>query len=408
MAELKLTQDGARAMLLAAQGLDRRPRRKATKADVLAAIRRMGALQIDTISVVARSPYLVLWSRLGAYEPRWLDELLAEGRIFEYWSHEACFLPVEDYPLYRHRMLDPRSMGWKYSHGWIERHRDQAERVLGHIRDHGPARSADFERKDGQAGGWWEWKPEKRALESLFTAGELMIARREGFQRVYDLRERVLPEWSDARLPSPAQAHRALVTNAVRALGVAKAKWVADYFRMAKKEAPSIVHALAKEGAIIPVEVDGWKEPGYAHPDHLPLLDQVAAGGARPTLTTLLSPFDPLVWDRARGRELFGFDYRLECYTPGPKRVYGYYTLPILRRGALIGRLDAKAHRKDGVFEVKALYLEPGVRASAAPMADVARAVRECAAWHGTPEAVVRRSDPAPAAEALRAALAEG
>ena len=395
MTEIRLSIDAARALLLAAQGLDRRPRRKATRADVLAAIRRMGALQIDTIHVVARSPYLVLWSRLGAYEPRWLDELLAERAIFEYWSHEACFLPIEDYPLYRHRMLDPHSMGWKYSHGWIEKHPEQAERVLRAVREGGPVRSADFERRDGKGtAGWWGWKPEKRALESLLTAGELMIARRENFQRVYDLRQRVLPGWDDARVPPHGQAQRALALKAVRALGVARARWVADYFRMAKRETPAVVRALADEGELITVDVEGWKEPGYVHPENRALAAAAAAGEVRPTLTTLLSPFDPLVWDRARAVELFGFDYRLECYTPAPKRRYGYFTLPVLRRGALVGRLDAKAHRREGVFEVKALYLEPGVRATRGLLADVAGALRECAAWHGTPEVVIRRSDP--------------
>ena len=406
MSDIHLSQAAARALMLAAQGLDRRPRRKATKADVLAAIRRMEVLQIDTIHVVARSPYLVLWSRLGAYEPRWLDELLAERALFEYWAHEACFLPIESWPLLRHRMLDPHSLGWKYSHGWIEKHPEQAERVLSHIREHGPARSADFERQDGKGGGWWGWKPEKRALESLLTAGELMIARRENFQRVYDLRQRVLPDWDDARVPPHGQAQRALALKAVRALGVAKAKWVADYFRMPKKETPALVRALAEEGALLPAAVEGWKEPAYVHPDHRALAESAAAGKIKPTLTTLLSPFDPIVWDRRRGVELFGFDYRLECYTPAPKRRYGYFTLPILRRGALVGRLDPKAHRKEGVFEVKALYLEPGVRATRGLLTDVAGAIRECAAWHGTPEVVVRRSDPPEIANLLAEEIA--
>src|SRR3712207_5376511 len=146
-------------------------------------VRRMAVLQIDSISVVARSPYLVLWSRLGAYEPRWLDELLAEGKIFEYWSHEACFLPAEDFPLYRHRMLDAESQGWHYSRAWVEAHRLEVERLLAHVREHGAVRSADFERTDGKPGGWWEWKTEKRVLEMLFTSGDLMIARRQNFQR---------------------------------------------------------------------------------------------------------------------------------------------------------------------------------------------------------------------------------
>ena len=402
---MRLTQEGARALMLAAQGLDRRPRRRATKADVLAAIRRMRVLQIDTISVVARSPYLVLWSRLGAYEPRWLEELLAEGALFEYWAHEACFVPVEDFALFRHRMLDPAAMGWKYRATFIAEHRDEVERLLATVRERGPVRSADFERVDGGGGGWWEWKPEKRILESLFTAGELMIARRDNFQRVYDVRERVLPGWSDDQLPPLEQVERELALRAVRALGVARASWVADYFRTSRRATPLLPPRLADEGALLRVEVDGWKEPGYVHPDYAELA--ASAGTIRPTLTTLLSPFDPLVWDRARARELWGFDYRLECYTPGPKRRWGYFVLPILRRGALVGRMDAKAHRRDGVFEVKALFLEPGVRASEALARDVAGAVRECAAWHGTPRVVVGAAEPAAFGERVGALAAE-
>jgi hypothetical protein len=404
MPDLRLDLPAARALLLAAQGLDRRPRRKAAKRDVLATIRRMGVLQIDTISVVNRSPYFVLWSRLGAYDAKWLDQLLAEGKLFEYWAHEACFLPIEDFPLFRNRMLDRSWTKWRYSHAVMEKNADVVSRILATIREHGPVRSADFER-EGRGGGWWEWKPEKRILESLFTAGELMIARREGFQRIYDLRERVLPSWSDAQLPSTDDAHRALALKAVRALGVAKAKWVADYFRMGKKPTPVLVRGLANEGALLEVQVEGWKEPGYVHPDHHALAERAAAGKVKPVLTTLLSPFDPIVWDRTRGSELFGFEYRIECYTPAPKRVYGYFVLPILRRGALVGRLDAKAHRREGVFEVKAIYLEPGVRVTGGLVADVARALRECADWHGTPRIAIRRGDPPAFAAKLASAL---
>jgi uncharacterized protein len=288
--------------MVSAQGLDRRPVRAATKRDVLATIRRMGALQIDTIQVVARSPYLVLWSRLGAYEPRWLEELLAEGEIFEYWSHEACFLPAEDYPLYRQRMLDLTSHGWHYSAAWVERHRVQVEALLAHVRERGAVRSSDFARDDGKSGGWWEWKTEKRALEMLFTAGELMIARRHNFQRVYDLRERVRPDWDDARLPDAQEVKHLLALKAVRALGVTTARWVADYFRTDKRATARAVAALAAEGALLSVNVEGWKETAFVHPDHSQLIRSAAAGKLNPQLTTLLSPFDPLVWDRARAR----------------------------------------------------------------------------------------------------------
>lgn len=401
----ELSQTEARAVMLAAQGLLGRPRAAAKKVDMLSAIQRMGALQIDTIHVVARSPYLVLWSRLGDYEPRWLDELLAEGKLFEYWAHEACFLPTEDYPLYRHRMLDARTMGWKYSHEWIVKHRKEVERVLTQIRERGPARSADFARTDGGRSGWWEWKPEKRALEMLFTAGELMIARRQNFQRIYDLRERVLPSWDDSRLPSPEETRRALTLKAVRALGLAKARWVADYFRTNKRETAADVVRLAEMGELLRVQVAGWEEEAFAHPLNRKLIQQAASGRLRPTLTVLLSPFDPLVWDRARAREVFGFDYRLECYTPAPKRRYGYFTLPILHRDRLIGRLDPKAHRKDAVFEVKSLHLEPGVTVDDELAACVARALKDCAAWHQTPKVKLGRTNPTRLARLLREAL---
>lgn len=403
---LRLSARAARALSLAVQGLERRPRRKARQADVLSAIRRMGALQIDTIHVVARSPYLVLWSRLGSYEPSWLDELLVTGKIFEYWAHEACFLPIEDYPLYRRRMLDLTGMGWKYSHAWVEKHREAVDRLLAHVREHGPVRSVDFERSDGRPGTWWGWKTEKRALEMLFTAGELMVARRHNFQRVYDLRQRVFPGWDDAHLPSRDDVDRTLALRAVHALGLTTARWVADYFRTPKRETAGLVAALSEEGALLPAEVEGWKEPAYVHSDHLDLAERVADGGLRPTLTTLLSPFDPIVWDRARARTVFGFDYRLECYTPAPKRRYGYFVLPILRRGSLVGRLDAKAHRRDGVFEARALFLEPGVRVTDRLIADIAGAIRGCAAWQETPEVVVRRVEPAWLAAEVERAVA--
>jgi uncharacterized protein YcaQ len=396
----------ARALMLAAQGLLRRPPKKATKRDVLDAVRRMGALQIDTINVVARSPYLVLWSRLGEYDTAWLGELLAEGSVFEYWSHEACFLPVEDYPLYRHRMLDAESQGWHYSKAWVEAHRLEVSALLEHVRARGAVRSSDFVRTDGKAGGWWEWKTEKRALEMLFTAGELMIARRQNFQRVYDLRERVLPAWDDSRLPPREEARRALALKAVRALGVTTAAWVGDYFRTDKRETRATVAALAAEGLLLAVEVEGWAEPAYVHADNRKLLRDASAGRLEPELTTLLSPFDPLVWDRARARDVFGFDYRLECYTPAPRRLYGYFTLPVLRRGALVGRVDAKAHRKEGVFELKSVHVEPGVAADEALARDLARAARECAAWHKTPEVRVLRSEPKGFAPLLRKAIA--
>jgi uncharacterized protein len=391
---MRLTRTAARRLHLAAQGLDRRPRRRARPADVLDAIRRMGVLQIDTISVVARSPYLVLFSRLGAYEARWLDELLAQGALFEYWAHEASLLPIEDYALMRHRMLSPERLGWKYRAEWVREHAAELKRVLDHVRRHGAVRSADFERRAGNGAGWWEWKPEKRALESLFTAGHLMVARRQAFQRVYDLRERVHPDWSDDLLPSVDEVEQRLVLKAVRALGIARAGWIADYYRMQRAGVPSRAAELADAGELVAVDVDGWDDVAYIHPSNLELATRAADGSLRAPLTTLVSPFDPLVWDRARVLELFGFDYRLECYTPAPKRVWGYFVLPLLRRGELVGRVDAKAHRRERAFEVRSLYLEEGVRSSDALLRDIAGALREAALWHDTPTVAISMTEP--------------
>ncbi len=405
MTELTLTLAGARALHLAAQGMLQPRRRKATRDDALAVIRRMGVLQIDTISVVARSPYLVLWSRLGDYDTEWLGQLLAEGHLFEYWAHEACFVPIEDYGLFRHRMLDPAAMGWKYSQTWMRERSAEVAAVLAHIRQHGPTRSSDFERTDGKAGGWWEWKPEKRSLEVLFTAGQLMIARRHNFQRIYDLAERVHPSWDDSQMPALDEVRRRLMLASVRALGLCRAAWIADYYRVRRPHPDP--EALVASGELMRARVQGWDDTVYIHPEHLELAQQAAAGALAPSVTTLLSPFDPIVWDRRRAHELFDFDYRLECYTPAPKRRYGYFTLPILRRGALVGRVDAKAHRAAGVFELKMIELEPGVRVSSRFCADIAAAIVRCARWHGCPRVRLIRTVPASFEAALAAALGD-
>jgi len=401
---VRFSRAAARALLLAAQGLDAPPARRVKKDDVLESIRRMGVLQIDSIAVVARSPYLVLWSRLGSYEPRWLDELLAEGALFEYWSHAASLIPIEDYGVYRRLMLE----GGEKTRGWFSTHPEEVDRVLARVRERGEVRSAEFARADGRAGGWWEWKPEKRALEHLFAAGELMISCRDpNFHRVYDLRERVLeralPGWEDTLAPTYEEVQRALALKAVRSLGVAVARWVPDYFRTPKKGIVDLLDELADEGSLLRGRIED--EIAYVHPDNAELAEAAISGELRPSLTTLLSPFDPVVWDRVRALDLFGFEYRIEVYTPAARRRYGYYSLPILHRGALVGRLDAKAHRKEGLFEVRALHLEPGVQADEDLLLGLAGALRGCAEWHGTPEIVVRKSDPPELVEPVHAAI---
>ncbi len=396
-----LSQDAVRGLMIAAQGLQKRPPAPATKADVRQIIRQMHVLQIDTIHVVARSPYLVLWSRLGDYTQRWLDELLAEGAQFEYWSHAACFLPIEDYALYRRLMLNRLTWHENRWQPWMQAHAELIDKLLRHIRENGPVRSADFERTDGAQAGWWNWKDEKTALEGLFMQGDLMVAKRHNFQRIYDLRERVLPDWDDARTPSLEAVHETFVLNTVKALGVTKAAWIADYFRLYKKVAQSVIDNLVKRGQLQPVKVKGWDVPGYFHPDQRDAIEAAANGQIPVSRTTLLSPFDPMVWDRARAQDLFKFTYQIECYTPAPKRIYGYFTLPILYNNALIGRLDPKAHRKEGIFEVKALHLEPGVIVDDALVSEVKSVLQACAAWHKTPQVVVREATELGLAERL-------
>lgn len=397
---LELSQETVRAVMIGAQGLLEPRQAPAAKKDVRRIIRQIHMLQIDTIHVVARSPYLVLWSRLGDYEPRWLDELLAEGRLFEYWAHAACFLPMEDYPLYRRLMLEKRIWHGSQWQRWHPSHADLVAGMLAHIGENGGVRSSDFERTDGQSSGWWNWKDEKTALEYLFFIGDLMVAKRHNFQRIYDLRERVLPDWDDENAAPLATVHRKFVLNTVQVLGVAKAAWIADYYRMYQADALAALKSLVQEGQLEAVKVEGWESPAYVHPDQM---KQVRAAHKKLPVskTTLLSPFDPLVWDRARALELFGFDYRIECYTPEAKRKYGYFTLPVLYRNRLIGRLDPKAHRKGGLFEVKSLHLEPGVVVDEELIREVRGAIQACAAWHQTPQVVVRAANVPGLAQAL-------
>jgi uncharacterized protein YcaQ len=404
---LKLAQ--ARALQLAAQGLLQPMRRRARGDDVIATIDRMRLLQIDTIHVVARSPYMVLHARLGDYRAEWLDEALDRGRIAESWAHEACFVPASDMGLHR-AWGAQRHAHWAQRHAARVRgdHAQEMDQLLERIRTSGPVRAADFERTDRGASGWWEWKPEKRWLEAWFALGELMVTRRERFQRVYDLAERVLAKFdpvfdNSAADLSPVELRQRFIIDSVRALGVASARWIADYFRLKPMVSEHELAPLIASGVLLAVEVEGWERMGYVHCDHASLLDKARRGGLRATHTTLLSPFDPLVWDRVRVREMFDFDYAIECYVPAAKRRYGYYVLPILHRGRLIGRLDAKAHRADGVFEIKALYLEEGVEPESRLVEELADAIAATANWHGTPRVQLARCKPASFAAALRA-----
>ena len=398
----------ARLLQLAAQGLLNTPRRTATPLALRDCIARMQLLQIDTISVVARSPYLVLFSRLGAYPQAWLDAALADGHLFETWAHEACFAPTDDVLLHRsYNQHTRRHWGLLNGQSVQASQRAHLDGLLAHIQAKGPVKSSEFARQDGKTGtGWWERKDEKRWLEALFASGELMVKRRDSFQRVYDLAHRVHPRLADAVLPEATAVHRHFTEQAILALGITQARWVHDYFRQKPRLKDADLDALVEQGVVQRVAVQGWTLPGYVHAAHAELLQKAMAGQLRASHTTVLSPFDPLVWDRERALAMFGFDYRIECYTPEDKRIYGYFVLPILHKGTLVGRLDAKAHRAQSVFEVKALYLEEGVKLSDAAVQAVADAITRCAGWHGTPEVRLGRTEPQALEARLRGALA--
>ncbi len=397
-----ISREVARTALLFAQGIEAPFRPNVSREGVRQSIAMMGQLQIDTINVVARSPYLVLWSRLGSFDSVWLDELHADGAIYEAWSHEACFLPIEDYRFTRARTTQPRSFRrWYFE--FANEHREQADQMLEHIRTNGAVRSSDFEHPPGTRGVWWDRKVEKHLLEALFTEGSLMIARRERFQRIYDLRERVHPAWDAEPLPTIDEMVRAYVVRSVKAMGVATAAWIPDYYRLKVGEVVPVLQQLVAEGHLLTTSIDGIPGHAFVHPENVDLLHLAMVKS--PARTTLLSPFDPVVWDRRRGLELFDFFYRIECYTPAEKRQFGYFSLPILHKGALVGRLDAKAHRKDRVLEVRELHLEPSTDVTDDLVAGVGGAIRSFADWHQTPAVRIRKSKPRGFAPMLRRAL---
>jgi len=381
----------ARLIHLAAQGVLMPPSTPATKTDVLNTIQRMQLLQIDTINVVARSPYLVLFSRLGSYDPAWLDELLAEGELFEQWAHAACFLPFEDYPLIRRLILE--GLRSSYFSGWIEEQQEHIANVRAALEANGSVKSADFKSEKGP-GGWWNWKVEKGVLEYLFSRGEVMVVRRENFQRVYDLTERVLPDWDDSNTPPIDEVYRTMICKSVKALGIARPEWVADYYRLPKRSVLALLPEMVSNGDLSEIHVEGWAEPVLYVKENHPLLEDARRGNLKASHTTLLSPFDPVVWDRARARQLFGFDFMIQAYTPAAKRQYGYFPLPLLHNARLVGRLDAKAHRKDRVFEVKGIYLEDNNELTDEMARAISTALLRCADWHQAAQVVLHETIP--------------
>jgi uncharacterized protein YcaQ len=341
-----------RRLVVGSQGYTGRFRRAGAD-DVEAAIRRLTAVQLDSISTVDRAHRLTLTARIGAYPRDTVPGLLRAGRIFEYWAHEASLLPVELWPHFR-AVMDGHGHWGTHDHA-LRTHADLVDPVLERIRAEGPLASRDFEGQGG--GGMWNWKPAKMVLEALWDKGALVIAERRNFQRVYDLAERVIPkEWLDAPTPSEEETLRTFVLLAVAARGALTEPAIREHWRLKGGKARLHHHllALVGEGRLREVEVDDGGPPFYVLPD-------VELDGD-PAPPVLVCPFDNLVWDRPLLERLFGFKHLIEVYKREHERAYGYYVLPLLAGDRFLGRADLKADRAEGVLSIRRFTLEPKVR----------------------------------------------
>ncbi|RUX31845.1 winged helix-turn-helix domain-containing protein [Mesorhizobium sp. M2A.F.Ca.ET.042.01.1.1] len=352
----KISLAMARRIALGSQGFnDPRPAGVPDRRHLARVLSRTGLLQIDSVSAVVRAHYMPLYSRLGPYPLALLDNA-AVGRkraVFEYWAHEASFLPVETYPLLRWRMQRAEEGEEMYLGlaKWGRERKEMIDDIYREVADRGPIAASDIEGHKGN-GGWWGWSEAKHAFEWLFWAGRITTAYRRGFERYYDLPERVLPQAVlDLPVPSVEEAHRELLRISARAHGIATYSDLRDYFRLAPGDTKDRIEELVETGELLPVKVEGWDKPAYLHKD--------ARIPRRIEARALLAPFDPVVFERTRTEKLFNFRYRIEIYTPAEKRQYGYYVLPFLLGDRIVARVDLRADRPASVLRVHAAYAEP-------------------------------------------------
>jgi uncharacterized protein YcaQ len=370
----------ARRIALAAQGFGAPRPETVTAAHLRRTVNRLALHQIDSVNVLVRAHYLPAFSRLGGYDRALLDGAAwgpkRARKLFEYWAHEASLLPLALHPLFRWRMDEASRglRGWTRLKAFAHERRAEADAILARIRAEGPMAASDFEHGKSRSG-WWEWGDTKQALEFLFWAGRIATATRRGsFERVYDLTERVIPKAVLALpTPSPANAQRQLIEIAARAHGIGTAADLRDYFRLKPEEAKPAIDALVEEGVLLPIEVEGWRQPAFLHAE--------ARRPRRISGQALLAPFDPLIWERARTERLFGFHYRIEIYVPQDKRRHGYYVLPFLMDGRLVARADLKSDRQNGRLLVQKTGYEPGAPPETRERLDAELALM--AAWLG-------------------------
>lgn len=399
---IPVTRADVKRLSVSLQGLRQRPA-SSDQAALKRIIERIGLLQLDSISVVARSHYLVMLARAGLYDPAALDTLLADGFLFETWAHAACQLPTAHYPWYHAYIQHKRQKKSQWSRERLGADADATiNSVLEAIRARGPLSSKDFDSPRSGLSGWWNWKPAKLALEYLFDRGELMVSHRQQFRRYYDLTERVLDRHDFALDKTFAGFQRWTIEQGLRRIGIGSSSQVADYYRQPKRQAAKLLAEMQSAGAALPVAVAGWKDAAYMHRDTLPLLEDIMAGKQEPRLTAFLSPFDNLFWDRGRDEMLWDFHYRIEVYTPKAKRVYGYYVMPILHGSELVGRIDPKVERKAKRLILHNLHLERGVKLNAALMRGLIGAIEEFMAFHGCDRFELKRCNRVPLERRLR------
>jgi uncharacterized protein YcaQ len=375
----ELTIVEARSLALAAQGFDKpRTKTKSTTADAVAVIKKLGAIQIDSVNVLVRSQELPLFSRLGDHDRNAISKATSHRKIFEYWGHEAAHLPVELHPVFRFKMHAARSGKLKHW-GLTSFYADNkafVKRILKHVEINGSTSARDLSTRTTKKSSWWDWDEAKTALEYLFLTGELMsCGRGSDFARVYDTPERVLPE-KILQMPtlSETDARKDLLVRAMRAQGVATLRDLADYYRQKPAVVKPLVSELVEQGVLREVAVDGWQDKAYVH--------RSAKLPRKLYATALLSPFDSLVWCRPRNERLFNFHYRIEIYTPKEKRKFGYYVLPFMMNGQMVGRVDLKADRENSKLLVQSVHTERGVKRSAVNDA-LTTELRLMASWLG-------------------------
>ena len=397
----RLRSDQARRLALGAGGFARPHPETIGARQLTAALDRLAVLQLDSVNVFARSHYLPLFARLGSYDPALLDRLIfhARGRYTEYWAHEAAIIRRDDWPLWHWKREALREKENR-SNAWVRDNAAMLSWLLGELAAVGPMTVGDVEHEaTARRGPWWGWSDVKIGLEHLFAVGDVVSGGRRGFSRVYALPEQVGLGELHAQRVARDDAQLELVRRSVRALGVGTIGDIADYHRLKIAPTKDALRALLDAGEVVQVEVEGWVRGGRPLPAFMPSGARIPR---RIESTALLSPFDPVVWNRERALRMFGFPYRIEIYTPAAHRQYGYYSLPVLVDDALLGRIDLKSDRQAGVLRVQSAWAEPGVSAGA--LAErVAPVLRRASAWQGLGEVLV--ADRGTAAAAVREAL---